>query len=897
MVEFRDVMGFAADVGVSMAAEHFMKGGSGGVWRGIGVGAAAGGLGGAAGAWVTDGFSIDGLGKGAISGALGGAAGAGLGRWWSSSMTKGKTAADEALAEADAVKKSTDADGRLIDDAEAGLEVAETKLDEAQQALQRVNAEVATQQARVDDLSRQLQADPNNGFLQQELSHARGRLDDAETRARAAQDNVDVAEREADVAIEKYNDADADWVGVEDAARNADEGFKKAEDAAKAAGKKLENFNKYYRGTLVGLGSAGFMLLGVHGLPFSSDGSGGDGAQKSALMWDGYKPAAAAGVMGQPPFEQGSSPVKGQGFLLRPVDLVNPSIVEWYGGASNSLAYSLVDTYQMFGDLKKTEDLAITNIPKMPASVKGVDGSAGGASYTDAAKSLDKSATMLNETQANVASALKIVKEVSKAGKENVGSLVVGVNRYIVERLQNNSDIEFITVVGQAFAELVNELETAAAKNNNAAAGINQPTAADQAAAQNLANSVNGYAGQLNNPGLNPDSSQIGANNPWDPGNLGTGAGSTPSTADLKDSADRLRDQANDMVGSANTPSDINPASYNPASYNPGAYSPGASPLGSTDPMGGMSGLMSSMLPMMMQQAAMRDMADTDMSGRMDDIDPSRFDQAAVPTLPQAQQPVGTTPWSNQAAANNAAATPAQPAHQPTNTPNGATSTQPGTAVPKRVPGDDGLVPYAFPDGRTQRVPVAVAQALDKAFANKNGTDAQAAYQGTAGAWADSKDIGPGVDPFQLATGDVGTWIIRQPKADQQKPEPVPARADSAPEIQPAAMVTVGGATGENEEPPKDKPDTGSSDESNFRTALLVAFGEGESGTLEVVVNGELRQYETEMSDTEGDFGEFAGFKHPKGVESGGDKGQDSEAMATSGDQTTADVPALAMPV
>ncbi|NUS92398.1 MAG: hypothetical protein HOQ36_08285, partial [Nocardia sp.] len=146
-------------------------------------------------------------------------------------------------------------------------------------------------------------------------------------------------------------------------------------------------------------------------------------------------------------------------------------------------------------------------------------------------------------------------------------------------------------------------------------------------------------------------------------------------------------------------------------------------------------------------------------------------------------------------------------------------------------------------------------------------------------------------------TGDVATFIIRQPKIDSQKPELVPARADGGPRIQPAAMVTVGGDTGAEEKPPKDKPDTGSSDEPTYRTVLLVAFGEGESGTLEAVVNGELQQYQEEMSDTEGDFGEFAGFKHPKGVEAVGDKPQDSETMATSGDQTTADIPALTMPV
>lgn len=900
-MEFRDVLGFAADVGVSFAVERGLrlKYPTSGVVGDLFIGAGSGAAGGAAGAWVTNGFSLNGdLGTGILYGGVGGAAGAGLGRWLSSSWTKGKTAADDALNEADAVKRSTDADGRLIDDAEAGLEAAETRLNAAEDAFRRANDKVDNLQREVDDLRNDLRADPDNDVLKEDLRDARQRLRDAESQAERAQNEVDVARREADEAIEKYNDADRDWEGVEDAARNADEAFKKAEDAAKAAGKRLERFNDWYRGTLVGLGSATGMALGIHGLPFSSDGSGGDaaaGANRVTLVWDGIKPAAAAGLMGSSPFVQGSSPQQGQGFLLRPEKL-NPSIVTWYGGPSNSFAYSLVDTYQMFGDLKKKEDLKVTPIPAMPASVQGATGTtgAGGASYRDLSRSLNETAKKLAETQQSVVSVLPTVEEISKRGKENIGKLIVGVNTFMVGRLQTGSDMEFLTVLGQGFTELANELQNAAQSAQNAAGGIQTPTAEqDKAAAQNLANSVGGYAGQTYNPGLTPDSSQIGVNNPWDPGNLGTGNATTPDTSALNDATEKFRDQAENLAGSANNPSNVTPASFDSGAFDSGAFNPGASQLGSTDPMGGMSGLMGTLLPMMMQQAAMRQMADGDMSDRMDDIDSSRFDQAAVPTLPQAQQPVGTTPWSNQAAANNAAATPAQPAaHHPAGAPNGATSTQPGTAVPKRVPGEDGLVPYAFPKG-TQRVPLAVAQALDKAFANKSGTDAQAAYQGTAGAWTDSKDIGPAVDPFQLATGDIGTWIIRQPKKESQQAEPVPAQAGSEGQIQPVAMVTVGGDTGEK----KNEPDTGSSGDPEYRTAILVVFGEGESGTVEAVVNGELRQFEAEMSDTGGDFGEFAGFKHPKGVEAAVDKGQDTETMATSGDQTTADIPALTMPV
>jgi hypothetical protein len=900
VVGFRDALGFAADVTVSFAVERGLKGGSHGLVKELFVGAGAGAAGGAAGAWVTNGFSLNGdLGKGVLYGAVGGAAGAGLGRWWGNSLTKGKTAADEALTEADAVKRSTDEDGRLIDDAEAGLEAAETKLNNAEEALQRANSKVDDLRTEVDDLRNDLRADPDNDLLKEDLREARQRLRAAESQADSAQLDVDAARREADEAIERYNDADADWEGVEDAARNADEAFKKAEDAAEAAGKKLERFGDWYRGTLVGLGSAAGMALGIHGLPFSSDGSGGNqsdaGVNRISLVWDGYQPAADADLMGQPPFEKGSSPKDGEGFLLRPAEL-NPSIVAWYGGPSNSFAYSLVDAYKMFGDLKKKENLKVTPIPAMPSTVQNPTGvsSAGGASYRDKADALADAGKKLTATQQSVVSVLPTVEEISRRGKENIGRLIVGVNRFMVERLQTGSDIEFLTVLSQGFAELANEIKNAAEANTNAAGFVQTPTAEqDMAAAQNLANSVGGYAGQQYHPGLTPDSSQIGVNNPWDPGNLGTSPAATPDTSALKDASEKFRDQAENLAGSANTPSNLSPASYDPgAAFNPGASQLGSA--GSMGAMGGMGGLMDMMLPLqlMAQQRAMREQMDNGMDGRMEELDPSRFDQAAVATMPQAQQPVGTTPWSNQAAANNAA-TPAQPAvHHPAGVPSGATSSQPSTAVPKRVPGDDGLVPYVFPE-ETQRVPLAVALALDKAFANKSGTDAQAAYQGTAGAWTDSKDIGPAVDPFQLATGDIGTWIIRQPKKESQQAEPVPAQAGNEAQIQPAAMVTVGGDTGEK----KNEPETGSSGDPEYRTAILVVFGEGESGTLKAVVNGELQQFEAEMSDTGGDFGEFAGFKHPKGVEAAADKSQDSETMATSGDQTTADIPALTMPV
>ncbi|MET8797778.1 hypothetical protein ABZV91_15235 [Nocardia sp. NPDC004568] len=797
-----------------------------------------------------------------------------------------KADADNALKEANSAKSTADAEREALENAENAHTANQKGLDQAEDALRKANADVLPLQAKVDDLTRQALADPDNVILRDQLSRAQNKLDAAQDKAKAAESVRDKAKADLDLAGDKFNELNAKRGELDSAKTSAEKAFDKAEAAAKAAGKRADYVGKYGHGTLVALGSYAFMMLNEHGWPGTSDGSGGEqpgaAVNRVPLMWDGYQPAAAAGVMGTPPFEQGSSPQKGQGFLLRPEGL-NPSIVRWFGGPSDSFAYSLVDTHEMFGDLKKKEELKVTPIPAMPTTVQTPTGfsAKGGATYTDLSRSLGEAGKKLTDTQQSVVNVLPTVEEISQRGKENLGKLIVGVNRFMVERLQTGSDKEVLVVLGQGFTELANEIQNAAQQNQNLANGIPTPEQ-DAAAAQDLANSVGGYANQMNNPGLTPDSSQIGVNNPWDPGNLGTSSATTPDTSALNDATERFREQAENLAGAANTPSNLNPAPFDP----------GASQLGST---GGMGSLMDMMLPLqlMAQQRAMRESVDPDISDRMDDLDPSRFDQPAVPAMPQVQQPVGTTPWSNQAAANNAAATPAQPAaHHPAGAPNGATSTQPGASVPKRVPGDDGLVPYVFPE-ETQRVPLAVALALDKAFANKSGTDAQAAYQGTAGAWTDSKDIGPAVDPSALATGDVGTWIIRQPKKESQPTEPVPARAGGDAQIRPAAMVTVGGDTGEK----KNEPETGSSGDPEYRTAILVVFGEGETGTVKAVVNGELQQYEAEMSDTEGDFGEFAGFKHPKGVEATGGKGQDSETMATSGDQTTADIPSLTMPV
>ncbi|MBF6338291.1 hypothetical protein IU450_20680 [Nocardia abscessus] len=262
-----------------------------------------------------------------------------------------------------------------------------------------------------------------------------------------------------------------------------------------------------------------------------------------------------------------------------------------------------------------------------------------------------------------------------------------------------------------------------------------------------------------------------------------------------------------DTPGSPGSPGQT-PSSLDPSGTTPGVTTPTTPSVPQTpvsSPMGSGMDLMSSMLPMMMQQAMMRNMADQDLNSRREELDPRRYDDeldAVAP--PPVAPPVTAQPATVQTATT---APPTQHSGTPAGTPS---STQP-TVAPGRTPGADGSVIYTFPDGRTQKVSAMVAQALDGAFGNASGTDAQKAYEKTPAKWSDKKQIGDRVDPYQLMTGDVATW---------------------------------------------DK-----------RTAILVVFGSDEGGTLEAVVNGELKPFTPEMSDSAGEFGQFAGFVHPKGIE------------------------------
>ncbi len=268
----------------------------------------------------------------------------------------------------------------------------------------------------------------------------------------------------------------------------------------------------------------------------------------------------------------------------------------------------------------------------------------------------------------------------------------------------------------------------------------------------------------------------------------------------------------NDGDSGAGTGTDSGPASRAPgASGNePAGPAIGAPPGGMpvTASPGGMGpALQAMMLPQLMRGALGNRRNDSEDGLRAEGRE-SEDGTSVAPLRPG----VVAAPSPGQPATGQNAGAPAAPAGPARAvSPPSDNSPPPGRAT---VEAESGRVVYTFPDGRTQEVSVVVARGLDRAFGNAAGTDAQAAYAGTAAEWSDPKRIGARVDPAQLTTGDVGLW--------------------------------------EN------------------RNALLVVFPAESSAeaTVEAVVDGALQPVTSlaEMRDAEGAFGAFGGFFHPPSI-------------------------------
>ncbi|MET9025363.1 hypothetical protein ABZW96_07030 [Nocardia sp. NPDC004168] len=330
-------------------------------------------------------------------------------------------------------------------------------------------------------------------------------------------------------------------------------------------------------------------------------------------------------------------------------------------------------------------------------------------------------------------------------------------------------------------------------------------------------------------PGVNdPTTPPAVDNSTFPPGLDGLDDPTTPSTT-LPD-----LDTPGSPGSTGQTPSSLDPTgTTTPGVTTPTTPSVPQTPVSS--PMGSGMDLMSSMLPMMMQQAMMRNMADQDLNSRRRDLDPSRYDDELDAVAPPPVAPPVT--------AQPAVAQPSTtaPATQHSGAPTGTTSTQP-TVAPGRTPDADGSVTYTFPDGRTQKVSAMVAQVLDAAFGNHADTSAQKAYEKTPAKWSDKKQIGKRVGDFELMTGDVATWTNS--------------------------------------------------------TAVLVVFPADQGGTLEVIVKGELKPFDPKMPEIASETNTFEGFAHPSGIEvtAPADGGAPSGTPGSADQSAAAAMPVAAAP-
>lgn len=234
--------------------------------------------------------------------------------------------------------------------------------------------------------------------------------------------------------------------------------------------------------------------------------------------------------------------------------------------------------------------------------------------------------------------------------------------------------------------------------------------------------------------------------------------------------------------------------------------------------------MMMSMLPQVVGQAAQMMMAQKAEQQERERVEEERRLEREERQLEREERKADEEAATAQASAQ-AGGAPASGEGAP---PVAAASYGPGAPPPVVMPG--GMTDAPLPDGTTQKVPPAVAQALNKEIYNTNGSDAHAAYAGTTGQQTPSNPW-TAVDPNttdpdkRLRTGDVIQW--------------------------------------EN------------------RTALVVMNDSG----LNVLLNGQLVQMDPHNppDDGHGPFGRFQGFFHPSGIDK-------AAGDLTAGAQPTVDV-------
>ncbi|WP_306360059.1 hypothetical protein [Nocardia sp. CC227C] len=671
-----------------------------------------------------------------------------------------------------------------------------------------------------------------------EIENAKTKLESAKADVTAAEADV----KKAEELVDKLK-ARQGWF----ASKDADKWYKRGRPGTKAWGSRGLQ-------ALGGFGFAGLRHLSAPG----ADGGSGDGSANPETdrvaaqgIWVGghvtsmgegqFKPGPGSGPPGQP-----------VGFLFQPEGIA-ADLQSWYGApggldGSGSLADGLSDNWQLFGDTSnfETDKATVPPLPTVPMQI----GAQTPAAYQEAASRLVQTAGRFDAIQEEVAKSIVETAENTELGREQISALIRGIN--LKAQTSDGTDASFVDLLGQAFAENLSTMEERSGTSSEIAkvvadmeARMNEQQEEDRKALEDAMKKWQDLPqnpGNPYNPGVPPGQPQ--PNDPSSPlPNLPTP--NIPSPSDPSSPSDPGR-----IPGTPGSPS--NPGTPDPVTPDPGRPNDPAKPsvpTPVTPPTGGGMGsglagmgssLMSSLLPLLMAQNGFGQRGPLG-----NENDPRRLDRERLSPMqpPQVQPPqVQPTTPPGQQSPQGTGTPPGQPTPHTGPTP-GATAPQ-DSGTPPRPTRSDGKVLYDFKDGRTQYVYPKVYDALEAAFADTTGTDARAAYGMESGKSGEPKDKYPGsrVDPNQLITGDIAMW-------------------------------------------------------EDGRTALLVVFGDengGPSGdgTLEVIVDGVLQPFGPEMSDSEGDFGAFAGFFHPPGIEEGG---SDSTAVGAvpASDPTVQPVPAM----
>ncbi|WP_159851217.1 hypothetical protein [Nocardia sp. CY41] len=512
-----------------------------------------------------------------------------------------------------------------------------------------------------------------------------------------------------------------------------------------------------------------------------------------------------------------------------------------------SLYQNFDGIWKSLGKDSKSDPPKAPDVPQVaPANIGSF------TNYAEVAVQLQRSYTDLN---GNVTELVKSVRESGKWSEAGQDATNKVIDEKIVAMARTappqgiQIDSYILTWVTEANDSLASEIDVVRQGQSGVAKDIDDQTKM----IKDLQDHISKLEAAQKNPGLNPP--------PIDTGQWPPGLTNPPSTdATLPPGLDGL-DGLDDPDNSGLTPPGLNdpgldtpgvdnglnpraPGGIDPIGTTPGVTTPptpAVPPASAMSPMGSGMDLMSSMLPMMMQQAMMRNMADQDLNSRRRDLDPSRYDDELDAVAPPPIAPPVT--------AQPAVAQPSTtaPATQHATAPTGTTSTQPAVA-PGRTPDADGSVTYTFPDGRTQKVSAMVAQALDAAFGNHADTNAQQAYEKTPAKWSTEpsdkssqrKRIGKPVGDFELMTGDVATWTNS--------------------------------------------------------TAVLVVFPPDQGGTLEVIVKGELKPFDPKMPEIASETNVFDGFAHPNGIEvtAPADRGSSSGTPGSADQSANATMPDVA---